>query len=83
MLNINTTHKSWVTINKKVDRFKWKLLTCYSLMIYSRFGFFCLFVFCFLDLFLFKAKFERALQHPVIHIVTPDWITDSVQGMLS
>uniref|UniRef100_A0A3P8WZZ6 PAX-interacting protein 1 n=1 Tax=Cynoglossus semilaevis TaxID=244447 RepID=A0A3P8WZZ6_CYNSE len=25
------------------------------------------------------AKFERALQHPVIHIVTPDWITDSVQ----
>lgn len=30
-----------------------------------------------------QAKFECALKHPGIKIVTPDWITDSVKGNIS
>lgn len=36
---------------------------------------FCFFVF-------FQVKFECALRHPAIKIVTPDWITDSVKGIV-
>lgn len=35
-----------------------------------------------LNAFSFQAKFECALRHPGIKIVTPDWITDTVKGII-
>ncbi len=34
-------------------------------------------------MFVPQAKFECALKHPGIKIVTPDWITDSIKGNLT
>lgn len=40
----------------------------------------CIYIYIYICL---QAKFECALKHSGIKIVTPDWITDSVKGNIS